>query len=273
MKNLNLGVIRSLKKLVDDYGPELLCGGAIVSLGFAIGSAFKASEKVVEINNDFPKDEITLSKESSPEEKKAIVERRITRDIRYALAYKWVLMFGLGSVAMMIASNRVSGSKIAGLTVALAASEDKIKKLLPKIKEHIGEEEFNKIQDDFRRDVLNEKIKNDEPVYEPVEIRTGEKPENYEVFFDSYMHSLIEVPESQVRDAIEAAKEYICRRCDYCLTYNKWRGFLGLDDCPAGKEVEWNPLNPFSVRIGELQFGNETIKTIEYENMPCVHRV
>lgn len=271
MKNLNLGVIRSLKKLADDYGPELLCGGAIVSLGVAIYAAFKASGEVVEINNDFPKDEITVSKEASPEEKKAVKERRITRDIRYVMAYRWVLLFGIGSATMMVASNRVSGSKIAGLTVALAASEDKIKKLIPKIKEHVGEEEFKKIQDDFRRDVLDEKIKKGEPVYEPVEIRTGEKPENYEVFFDSYMHSLIEVPESQVRDAIETAQDYICR--NPCLSYNKWRGFLGLDDCPAGKEVEWNPLNPFSVRIGELQFGNETIKTIEYDNMPCGHRV
>ena len=270
IRNINFGVLRSFKKLADDYGPELLCGGAIISLGLAIYGAFKASEEVVEIKNDFPADEIKVDKEASPEAKKAAKERRITRDIHYALAYKWVLMFGTGSIVMMVASNRISGSKIAGLTVALAASEDKLKKLGQKVKEHVGEEKFQEIRDDFRKDILDEKIKNGESAHERVEIRTGDTPDGYDTYFDTFMHTLIEVPESQVLDAITKAQDYMHNGAP--LQYNKWREFLGLNPCPAGRNYEWNSLTPFEARIGSMSADGTSIKTIEYTYMPDVHR-
>lgn len=268
-----IGVVNSLKKLADDHGPEILCGAAILNLGLMIVCAFRASKNVVEVKAEYEKTVKKAEDEAKAEERELTqVERRnlrINRDVQYVLAYKWVGLFGVLSSGCMIASNKISGSKIAGLTVALAASEDKIKKGLDKFKEKYGEEEFNRLKDDFRKEVLGEQIQNGDCPFSESEI--NELAPKGMVFFDTFVHSLIEIPETQVREAIDVAEDYICR--NHCLNFNKWRGFLGLEDCPAGINFEWNPMCPFNVEIGEMSFGSGKIKTIEYVNMPTVHKL
>jgi len=266
VKSSNPGALSGLKKLADEHMPEILCVGSGIALVITGVAAFKASKNVVKVHDRYEEKTTgidadyksgKISEEEAKDQKK---EARINRDVQYVLAYKWVLLFGVVSFGCNVASNRISGSKIAGLTVALAASEDKLKKFAKSVKDKVGGEEFKDIRDDFRKEVLGEQIKNDAP------FDTSKKAdiENTDLIFDGYLGSPFWGTPAQVEEAIGLAEDYIKR--NHVLNFNKWRGFLGLPDCPAGGRVEWNPFHPFKARIGSMFYEGDEVLVIEYED-------
>lgn len=260
MKLENIGIFKGVKKIADDYGPEILCGFSIISIGMMGFSAFKASRKVTEIKNEFDaKIEEAKKGENADNEVKNL---KAARFFRYVLAYKYVGLFGLIAILTELGANKIQGSKIAGLTMALAASEEKIKKGCKKLKEKFGDEEFDKLRNEFFQDDVKEKL--DEAPFDTDEIVPGS-----ELFYDTYLSFMFWAPEQQIRDAIDKAGDEIKR--NHRLSYNKWRGFCGLEDCPAGKDPEWNSLNPFYAEIGSMVVDGRTVKTIDYkDHMPTV---
>lgn len=266
VKSTNPGTLNGIRRIIDDHAPTILCAGSGIALGLCIFSAFKASKNVVKIRNRYEEKSADIQKDwtagkiSDEEMKDLEREARINRDVQYALAYKYVSLFGIISFGCSFASNRISGSKIAGLTVALAASEDKIKKFAKSVKDKVGSEEFKEIRDDFRKEVLDEQMNNDVPF----DISKKSDGENEILIFDTYLGSPFWGTIEDVQNAITLAEEYIKR--NHVLNYNKWRGFLGLPDCPAGGAAEWNPLHPFKARIGSVFYEGDEIVAIIFED-------
>lgn len=273
IKAVNPGFLKTVTKIADDYGPEILTLLAQVAHGLSIASAFKASEEVVGVTQKYEdqKSFIEMTYEPESEERKTeLRDAKINRDVHYILAYKWVVLFGLIGTGCDIAANRIQGSKIAGLTVALAASEDKLKKVLNKVKERAANDsDFQAFKNEVRNDIFKDKAKSGDAPFE-----VGKYDENPDavLFYDSYLDATFYIPAIQVKDAIDHAKDYIAR--NHTLNFNKWRGFLGLQDCPAGAIVEWNPLNPFDAKIGSILIDGDEILMIDYgENMPSTHKL
>lgn len=266
VKSSNPGALSSLKKLADEHMPEILCIGSGVALVITGVAAFKASKNVVKIHDRYEKkssginadfESGKISEEEAKDQKK---EARINRDVQYVLAYKWVFLFGALSFGCSFASNRISGSKIAGLTVALAASEDKLKKFAKSVKDKVGGEEFKDIRDDFRKEVIGEKMNSDTPF----DVSKKSDGENEILIFDTYLGSPFWGTVDDVENAIALAEEYIKR--NHVLNYNKWRGFLGLPDCPAGGVAEWNPLHPFKAKLGSVFYEGDEVVAIVFED-------
>ena len=111
--------------------------GAMVSLGLAIYSAFKASDdvseahkryetRVAEINEDYSDDDDVNY--SSEEKEKLLKEAKATRNVAYILAYKLVILFGGSSLVLMALAKWLDGLAIAGLTTLVAKNQDKLEK-------------------------------------------------------------------------------------------------------------------------------------------------
>lgn len=263
VKDTNPGVLKNIKKIADEHMPEILCIGSGAALVLAGIAAFKASKNVVNVSKRYEEKTLDIEADNSIDEeerKEQKKEARISRDIQYVLAYKWVFLFGVLSFGCSFASNRISGSKIAGLTVALAASEDKLKKFAASVKNKLGEDEFKDIRDDFRKEVLGEQLKDEAPF--DVSKKSGGNAEV--LIFDTYLMAPFWGNPEQVKDAIDLAEDYIGR--NHVLNFNKWRGFIGLPDCPAGGNAEWNPMNPFSARLGTIIVDGDEFLAIEYED-------
>ena len=276
MKTTKLGIIHMIKKTADGYGPEILGIISILANGLTVYTGIKAAPKVnkaMQENKEAAKKaEETAKAEGRELNRNEKISLKVSGAINCALAAKVPIACATVSAVTEIASLKLSGDKIMKLTAACIAGEDKIKKGIEKFKERYGEEELARFRDDLRNDIIGEEIESgDVPFDTDGETGIQEfKPKDM-VFFDTYLHSLIDIPESQVRDAIDHAEDYIRR--NHCLNFNKWRGFLGLEDCPAGGAVEFNPLAPFQVVIGEMAFGSGKIKTIEYINMPTCKKI
>lgn len=263
VKDTNPGVLKNIKKISDEHMPEILCIGSGAALVLAGIAAFKASKNVVKVSKRYEEKTLDIEADNSIDEeerKEQKKEARISRDIQYVLAYKWVFLFGVLSFGCSFASNRISGSKIAGLTVALATSEDKLKKFAASVKNKLGEDEFKDIRDDFRKEVLGEQLKDEAPF--DVSKKSGSDAEV--LIFDTYLMAPFWGNPEQVKDAIDLAEDYIGR--NHVLNFNKWRGFIGLPDCPAGGNAEWNPMNPFSARLGTIIVDGDEFLAIEYED-------
>ena len=272
VKNVNPGILKTIKNVADDYGPEILTIVGVLSHAGSVWAAFKAADDIVDIKNRYERTVSNIEKtanentENKPEEeiraeiKTAKKEARITRNIRYIGALKWAIGLHLVGDACDIASNRISGSKIAGLTVALAASEDKIKKLMKSVKNKVSAEDFKDIRDDFRKEVLGEQLKDEIPF--DVSKKSGGDAEV--LIFDTYLMAPFWGNPEQVKDAIDLAEDYIGR--NHVLNFNKWRGFIGLPDCPAGGNAEWNPMNPFAAKLGTIIVDGDEFLAIEYED-------
>jgi hypothetical protein len=277
MKATKLGLMHVIKKAADDYGPEILSllGNAMTCLTAftSIKSAKKVAKAMDENKEAAKKAEETAKAEGRELTKTEKINLKVSAAINCADAAKVPLACAGISVVCNVTAMKLTGSKIAKLTAAVIMGEDKIKRGIEKFKERYGEEELIKFRDDLRNDIIGEEIENGDAPFEVSKDESGavEFVPHDTVFFDTYLHSLIDIPESRVQEAIDLAEDYVGR--NHCLNFNKWRGFLGLEDCPAGAVVEFNPLNVFDVKIGEMSFGSGKIKTIEYVNMPTARRL
>ena len=276
---MKIDIIRNGKKLLDEYGPELACGGAIACLGMALYSAFKGSKKVVEANEEYQKEVEKIQKQETAEgEEKASTEVsatvakklrkvRIARDIDYVLTYKWALLFGGASAFLMILSRKLSGTKIAGLTAALCMSEDKLKKLGGKVKDIIGEEELNKLKAEIRQEQAEEIYPKDEAPFDIEKAKNEGNLASQKYIYDDMTGTMFEIEPSHLEDWKAAALEEF--RKHGRLDFNKFRSIGGLEDCKLGKYSEWNANVPFlGFEIKPMHYHDVWIGSIVYTNDP-----
>ena len=153
-KLLNWQFLSKAEKYIKANGSTISMVGAMVSLGLAIYSAFKASDDiskahtryetmVAEINEDYSDDDDVNY--SSEEKERLLKEAKATRNVSYILAYKLVILFGGSSLVLMALAKWLDGLAIAGLTTLVAKNQDKLEKFMDNTKELIGEEKFQEI--------------------------------------------------------------------------------------------------------------------------------
>lgn len=275
----------SVRKLLDDYGPDLACAGGVACLGLALYSAFKASRKVVEAQETYKEEIRKLEEKEAAEDAEVVAEQhakkahklRIARDIDYIYAYKWALIFGCGSAFLTILSRKLSGAKIAALGTALAMSEEKLKKLGKKLKDSIGEEELSKIKQEIRQEMAEEHIPEDKVPFrgDPLSDAEEGKPGNegalaaMKLIYDDTTGSMFEIDESQIQDWKVAAQDYFNRFGK--LDYNKFRSMGGLEDCRLGYYTVWDKNTPYEgFTIEPMRYHDVWIGALVLKNEPSV---
>ena len=268
---------RNIKKLLDNYGPEIASVVSLVCIGLSGYSAFKASGKVVQAKQDYD-DAVEAVKE---EEEKFEEERgrkvaeeehaqrmhkvKLQYGVDCLLAEKWTIGFGIGAIVSELIGHHMQGEKIAILAGGLSLSQDKIKKFVKKTKETIGEEQFEKIKQDIRAENISEAIEKNpdlKKILERDDVPGNEGSVCFEQYYDEFTGSLYEMPESQLNDAKQCAYEYFGKHGE--LEFSKWRSMCGLPDCIAGKTFTFNDKAPFDIKISPMKYGDKWIKAIEY---------
>lgn len=296
---------RNLKKLLENYGPELSCIVSLLSIGMAGYSAFKASSKVAEAKADYEerkaqedkhyeevivtnwklvsgdfsdRDEITDEMREKfmktcpnqvKEHERKVRQMKIEYATECALAEKWTIAFGTLAIVSEIGAMKFSADKLLVAAGGLGLSKDKLKKFMNKTKEAIGEEEFEKIKSEIRADNIKEAVSGGETEKSDAPWK-DENGTVYEKYYDEFTGSIYEIPESQLNDGIKIGCEYFGTHQNRGgMDFNKWRSMLGLPDCPAGKLFIFNKEHPFEVRITTAKLEDGLwYKVIEYPTMP-----
>jgi hypothetical protein len=277
----------SVKKLLDDYGPDLACAGGVACLGLALYSAFKASRKVVEAQENYKEEIHKLEEREAVEDAEVAAEQhakkahklRIARDIDYIYAYKWALIFGCGSAFLTILSRKLSGAKIAALGTALAMSEEKLKKLGKKLKDSIGEEELSKIKQEIRQEMAEEHIPEDKVPFRSDPLSDDEEnnvPGNEgalmssKLIYDDMTGTMFEIEENLIPDWRVAAQDYFDRFGK--LDYNKFRSMAGLEECRLGSGTIWDKDHPYEgFTIEPMKWHDKWVGSIVFKAEPSTH--
>lgn len=294
---------RNLRKTLDNYGPEISCLVSLASIIATGVSAFYASKKVAETKADYEADvqkendnynetirnywrvksgnleEVEVTDEiiadfeahcpnSVAAHRKALRRRKIDYVLECLLDEKWTILSGGVAIGAEVSAMKLTGEKIAVLGGALGLSQDKIKKVLKKTKEAIGEEEFEKIKADIRADDIKEKMESGEP--EKSKAPWDENGGEYELYYDDFTGGLYQFQNSQLQDAIASGREYFSRHKKRGgMDFNKWRSMLGLPDCISGQMFSFDEEHPFEVKITVTKQDNGSwVSAIEYPTIP-----
>lgn len=256
-----------LETFFNENGPTAAMIGAGLCLIGVIYTAFKASKDIVKSEDEYAKDvqDITEKNLAKDDEKEEIKHAKNAKIVRTVLAYKYVTLFGLGAIILGTLSCRLSGGKIATLTMALAASEDKIRKGLKNAKEVIGEENLNKIKDKNYEELIKTNFMDSNGISTNA-LSFG--VENGQLFFDGINGYLFIANKEDLLAGLEDAKKRWSR--NHCLSTDEYyEDVLGIEPGENYINKWWGPLIPFDYRIRVLNIMGITIETIEFgENDP-----
>ena len=259
-------VVGKIENYLNQNGPTLALFGGLIGLGCTLYAAFKASKSVVKVNEDYAKKEAEIASESISDDEKASKTKdlKLERNIKYVLAYKWAILAGFGSAGFMILCNYLNGAKIAGLTAALALSEDKLKKLVKNGKEMIGEEKFKDIENKTLEDLVRKNFMDDDG---PIIIRPSEGKGDGDIYVDTLSGAQFQFhgTEDELKDVLNDCGD-ICFRHDG-IPVSKYYNKLGIPT-PPWVGGFWGPNAPFRATIGRRELFGATFKTIELAYMP-----
>lgn len=250
---------------LNQNSPTLAMIGGIGLLGCALVAAFKASQDVTKIKEDFDRDvaKVTSQVQEMPVETKTIKELKTHRNISYVLAYRWVILFGIGSSILMFLCNYLNGAKIAGLTALAAWKQDEIKSFAKNAKEIIGEEKFKEIDNKTLEEMLLKSFQSqDGPFAFQIDPKGGD------VFIDATVPPIMfQAHEEELTESLRHAKEDCAR--NHSLAYGTYlEKYLGLepnDSCPA---IYWGPNSPFDAWISKRDLFGGTFRIIEHRSPP-----
>lgn len=281
LKDINLKdskTVGFIENFCNENGPTLAMAGGIVLLAVSLWSAFKASKSVTEINEKYEErvQEIESMPVSEPVEEKTMQvlkkEAKTERNVKLILTYKFVILFGAGSAALMFLCNYLAGAKIAGLGIALAASEDKIKKLVNNTKEMIGEEKFKQIEDKTLEQMVMENFigPNGEPF--AYELKNNDFETMKGTLFVETIYGIL-IPNHTLEEMTKVLKdcENYCER-NHGITVTKVFERMGIVLPPEKNKsnLTWGPKCPFKASIGSRTVCGATFRSIEFENSPVL---
>ena len=258
MDSKALGMLGNAMK---QNGSTIAMLGGILGLGIALYAAFRASDEISEIREKYDS-EIGKVPEIAPDGPKKIKELKTTRNIKYVLAYRWVLLFGGMSTGCMILSNCLSGATIAGLTTALAFEKDKVKSLITNGKEMFGEEKFKELEDKTLEDLISRNFFGDDG---PQARRLS--PRDGTLVIDTDTATIFQISRKDLDDVLFYAKEY-CSRC-HGLSQEKFFEMLGFVEAPTRANAKfWGPNCPFEAHVGNRSYLGAQFPSIEYKHLP-----
>jgi len=256
----------SLSAGLNTYGSTIAMIGSMFSFGFALYSAFKASKKVVKVNDEFTQKVQEIKAQGLEEgvEKEKIKEEKTRRNINYALSYTKVGIFAGAGLGLGIAAKVMDFKTIGSLTALAMSQKDKLEKLAENGKKMLGEEKFQKLENATLEDMILENFMSDDgPVYMLPHKFDGK------LFVDTNKGILFQCEEIQLRNALENAEKDCIRRGSLSEVelYEKYYGF---ESAPKNACMWWGKNNPFKAHLGKRHFDrlDADLPTIEYENAP-----
>lgn len=260
-KIMNWKFLQKAENYIKQNGSTISMVGAMGALGLAIYSAFKASNKVSEIYREYnEKVEDINERWGNPDEfmddqldwvektkVESLKEAKTMRNLKYILAYKFVILWGGSSLALMFLSKYIDGLAIAGLTTLAYKNQEKLETFVNNAKEMIGEEKFKEIENKSLEDLLMENFTDGPAAYQ---LKHGEGV----VFLEPEAPVLFQMKPDDLKSAIDYAEDY-CNR-NHGLFLEKWYSMLGLE-LPEKKLKDrlcWGPKRPFKAKIEKREF-------------------
>ena len=262
-KLTNYRFIEKCGRFVQENGSTLSMVGGIVTLVLALYAAYKASDEISEINKKFAEEvkelqDSGLSEESMAKEMKDL---KIEKNIHIACAEKWAIGFGVASGGLIFLTKYIDGLAISGLTAVCMSQQDKIKSMIDRTKEVVGEEKYQEIKKKTLEDLVADNFNiNGEPISIQPIAGAGE------IFIDTDTGKLIQIHRKDLEQAIKLAEEYYGRNHE--IYRHKWWSIFGLEPPEGSRNKCWGPKNPFKASIGKADIYGCTFNTIEYENNP-----
>ena len=262
-KEINWKFIEKAGRFVQENGSTLSMVGGILLLGGAIYAAFKASGEVVRIQEKYDS-ELKEMKSGASEEgisKEDLKSLKTERNIHYILAYKWVILLGGSSAGLIFLTKYLDGLAISGLTAVCVSQQDKIKSLIDRTREVVGEEKYQEIEEKTFDDLVTQNFMREG---QPLAI----KPVGGagDIFIDTDTGAMFQMRRSDLEEAIKLGESYYARNHE--IYRDKWWSMLGFEPPTGSRSKCWGPKNPFSAHIGTRNTHGITVQTIEYDYIP-----
>jgi len=285
--------VGKVENFLNENGPTVSMIGALIALGITIYEAFKASDKVSEIKqnyeeqvkqieakavseptesnseNDVPEGgtaEIADPKVIEDQIKQELKELKTYRNVLYILAYKWVIAGGTIAALLMFLCNYLNGAKIATVGAALALSEDKLKKTMKSAKEILPDDKVTELENKTLEKLVGRNFtdENGEPVIIRPDTRT---PGDKDIYVDSKFGTQFQFKgtEKELQEIFDRATDY-CYRC-HGLPVGKFYTMLGIPTPPWAWGT-WGPNRPFKAHIEKRELCGAIFKTIVYDYDP-----
>ena len=252
----------TFSNFVKDNASTISMAGGIGCILVALYSAFKASDDVSKIHEDFIEKVEGIKSEGLSEDEEAtrIKEAKSDRNVHYILAYKFVGIFGLGAIGLSLLSKYLDGMAIAGLSAFVMSKEDELKAFAKNAKDMLGEEKFKELEQKTLEDRISEKF-------------FGESgavlidPRNGKLVADEDSETLFQVDVDELEGVLQFAENYFNTHGQRMsqADYLKMLGFKTIPE--EAKNRWWGPKNPFKARIGKRPYlGTDGMITIEMVN-------
>lgn len=263
-KNFITGILSS-------HGSTLAMGCGFAGFGLMLWSAFKASKEIARISEESDQKIAKIKAEGKEEavEKQEIREAKTNRNIRYVLAYRWVIMWGAAGTAFMVLTKIMDGNAIATWMGIAATQKDKLEKVGESAKKLIGEEKYKEIEDQaIENTILQNFMSNGEPF--ALEL-VGE---DTDIFLDPYTSMIFPANKASLTIALNNAKDS-CQRNHGMQASKIYEDVLGIDISSNENAKKagigalwWGPKNQFDWKFGECHGKGCTWQTIEWVNKP-----
>ena len=285
--------VGKVENFLNENGPTVSMIGALIALGITIYEAFKASDKVSEIKQNYEEQvkQIEAKAVSEPENSKSddnsseggvaeiadptfiedqikqeLKELKTYRNVLYILAYKYVIAGGTIAALLMFLCNYLNGAKIATVGAALALSEDKLKKTMKSAKEILPDDKVTELENKTLEKLVGKNFMDEK--YGPVVIRPDKTTVGIgDIYVDSYSGIQFQFrgTEKELLEVFDRATDY-CYRC-HGLPVAKFYSMLGIPTPPCAWG-NWGPNRPFKAHLEERKICGATFKTIIYDYTP-----
>lgn len=285
--------VGKVENFLNENGPTVSMIGALIALGITIYEAFKASDKVSEIKENYEEQvkQIEAKAVSEPAEsnseddvhecgtaeiadptvienqiKQELKELKTYRNVLYILAYKWVIAGGTIAALLMFLCNYLNGAKIATVGAALALSEDKLKKTMKSAKEILPDDKVTELENKTLEKLVGRNFMDEKDG--PIVIRPDTRTVGIgDIYVDSYSGIQFQFrgTEKELLEVFDRATDY-CYRC-HGLSVAKFYSMLGIPT-PTWAWGHWGPNRPFKAHIEERKICGATFKTIIYDYTP-----
>ena len=242
--------------------------GGLLCFGGALYAAYKASEGVHKINEDYKEDVQKIeAKGLSEGEKKAQMKDAKGHKITSILFLeKYAIGLAVVGAALEVYSNYANGLTITGLGALAATKQDEIKTWVKHTKENLAPEKFEEIKGRSLEELVSKNFTTDDgPVLWQTMRQLGGS-----LYLDEANGKIFQFrgSDQDMEDILKGAKQYYEKF--KTLEYEKFYGMIGLKlpDEYWKSGFVWGPNNPFAAHIERTDVLDANFKTIMFEHPP-----
>ena len=277
-KKLNWKTLGKVGDFIDKNTAGLSMIGSFLTFALTLYCAFKASDDVADIHEDYLEKvkEIESNGLSEAEKAKEIKELKLVRNVKYVKAEKYTIASAVASVALEGLTYHSMRVEIVGLSALVYSQRDKLQSLTKHAKEMIGEEKFKEIENLTLEDLVMKNFIEENGEGKELNFKAlcmDAQAKGMEVFLDTMSGTLFMARRQDVLDSFKWAENEMVR--EVFLSQDKWcsHGNYPKPKTPADQFLVWGPKNPFKAHIGSRSLYNDsmTVQSIEFDNEPMVY--